>query len=201
MAAEKKKKTKKQDAKEAFSEHGADFAGQEAENDTLEHAEDLEPAGGNVQADFAENKALWQKEKEELLAGLMRKQADLDNLRRINKREQDEMRQYGLQEFLKKLLPVLDDLERGLKAAEEDKVASSYIKGLEMIYEKLLKIFEQEEVNVICALGEAFDPNCHHAVMQVEDQEAEPGTVVEELQKGYRHKERILRPAMVKVCK
>ncbi|MFU8794534.1 MAG: nucleotide exchange factor GrpE, partial [Dethiobacteria bacterium] len=145
---------------------------------------------------------IWLQEKEELLDSLKRKQADLDNLRRISKMEQSEAREYALYEFLTRLLPVLDNIERGLQSARADeKIPRTFIEGQEMIRKQLIQILEQEGVSLIEAEGEPFDPNCHHAVMQVESEEVEPGTVIEELQKGYRHRQRILRPSMVKVCK
>ncbi|MDY6826055.1 MAG: nucleotide exchange factor GrpE [Bacillota bacterium] len=139
---------------------------------------------------------------EELLDQLKRKQADIDNLRRIARAEQAEMRDYALHDFLCRLLPVLDNLERGLNSAREDKaVPASYVEGLEMIHKQMLQLLEQEGVSEIEAVGTPFDPNCHHAVMQVESDAEEPGTVLEELQKGYKHRTRILRPSMVKVCR
>ena len=144
----------------------------------------------------------WEKEKEELLDRIMRKQADLDNLRRISKMEQAEAREYALFNFLNKLLPVLDNIERALASAHSAKeLPASYIQGLEMILKQLEQILENEGVSVIEAEGTTFDPHCHHAVMEVESEKQESGTVAEELQKGYRHRQRILRPSMVKVCK
>jgi molecular chaperone GrpE len=143
-----------------------------------------------------------QQENEELLDRLKRKQADIDNLRRISKMEQAEAREYALYEFLCRLLPVLDNLERGLDSARADEnIPSSYVEGLEMIRKQLIQILEQEGVSAIEAQGMPFDPHCHHAVIQVEAEDSEPGTVIEELQKGYKHRKRILRPAMVKVCR
>ena len=142
----------------------------------------------------------WQQEKEELLDQIKRKQADIDNLRRIGKKEQSEAREYALHQFLCRLLPVIDNLERALESAEADQsVPAGHVEGIEMIYKQLLQIMEQEGVCEIEAEGCQFDPNYHHAVMQ-EDSEEEPGTVLEELQKGYRHRDRVLRPSMVKVC-
>lgn len=142
-----------------------------------------------------------QKEKEELLDKLKRKQADIDNLRRISKIEQAEAREYALHEFLCRLLPVMDNIERGLEVARADKeISPAYLEGLEMIRKQLMQILEQEHVSVIETEGLPFDPHCHHAVMQVEDRDNEPGIVLEELQRGYRHRKRILRPSMVKVC-
>lgn len=143
----------------------------------------------------------WEREKEELLDTIKRKQAEMDNLRRINKMEQAEARDYALYDFLCRLLPVMDNLERALDSARaDDDVPESFTSGLEMIYRQLLQVMEQEGVSTIEASGQPFDPHCHHAVMQVESEEDKPGHVVEELQKGYRHRKRILRPAMVKVC-
>lgn len=144
----------------------------------------------------------WEQEKEELLDRLKRKQAEMDNLRRISKMEQSEAREYALYDFLSRLLPVLDNLERALDSARSDQdVPDSHVAGLEMIYKQLMQILEQEEVKVIEAEGMPFDPHCHHAVMEVESEDSEPGSVVESLQKGYWHRKRILRPAMVKVCR
>ncbi len=143
----------------------------------------------------------WLQEKEELLDSLKRKQADIDNLRRISKMEQADAREYALYEFLSRLLPVLDNIERALDSAHSaENIPAAFVDGLDMIRKQLLQLFEQEGVSIIESLGEQFDPNCHHAVLQVESEEAEPGTVLEELQRGYRHHKRILRPSMVKVC-
>lgn len=146
--------------------------------------------------------AEWMQEKEELLDRLKRKQAEMDNLRRISKMEQAEAKDYALHDFLSRLLPVVDNLERALESARSDqKVPDTHVDGLEMIYKQIFQILEQEGVSVIEAEGNSFDPHCHHAVMAVESDETEPGNVVEELQRGYRHRERVLRPAMVKVCR
>ncbi|MGM0651567.1 MAG: nucleotide exchange factor GrpE [Bacillota bacterium] len=143
----------------------------------------------------------WQLEKEELLDQIKRKQADIDNLRRIGKKEQAEAREYALHHFLCRLLPVIDNLERALESAKNDQsVPDGYVEGIDMIYNQLMQIMEQEGVCKIEAEGCRFDPNYHHAVMQEHKEEEEPGTVLEELQKGYRHRDRVLRPAMVKVC-
>jgi len=144
----------------------------------------------------------WEQEKEELLDKLKRKQAEMENLRRISKREQAEAREYALHDFLSRLLPVLDNLERALESARSDEsIPGSHVDGLEMIYKQMLQILEKEGVSSIEAEGAPFDPHCHHAVMEVESEGEEPGHVVEELQKGYWHRERVLRPAMVKVCR
>lgn len=131
---------------------------------------------------------------------MLRKQADFANFRRISREEKEEVREYALTDFLGKLLPVLDNMERAIDSAREKDVPPSYLEGLEMIHKQFLQVLEQEGVTAMEPLGQNFDPNYHHAVLKGEDSEGEPGTVVDELQKGYMYKKRVLRPAMVKVC-
>ncbi len=202
MTAGKKKKDKEKPTLEELNNLGNEDENLQDEGYDIENEEAVAPGSGEEKTDLQRAEELWQKEKEELLDNLKRKQADIDNLRRISRLEQAEAREYALHHFLCKLLPVLDNIERGIEsAAAADNVPAAFVEGLEMIHRQLIQIFEQEEVSAINSVGEMFDPNCHHAVMQVESEEAEPGSVVEELQKGYRHRQRILRPAMVKVCK
>lgn len=164
-------------------------------------AEEVDAAAADAEqlSEHEQEKQAWKREKEELMDRLLRKQADFDNYRRISRSEKEETREYALFEFAAKLLPVLDNLERAMQSASGEQVPGSYIEGLEMIYRQLLGLLEQEGVTVMEAAGRPFDPNYHHAVLQVE--EGEPGCVAGELQKGYLFKNRVLRPAMVKVCK
>ena len=142
----------------------------------------------------------WTRQREELINLVQRKQADLDNFRRISRMKEEEIRSYGLAEFLTKLLPVLDNMERALATAREDgSVPESHIRGLTMIQKQLLQLLEQEGVVPFEALGEMFDPRFHEAVVQCAEGQGEPGSVVEELQKGYLYKDRVLRHAKVKV--
>ncbi len=158
--------------------------------ETVDQQDQLEQAGEG-----------WQQEREELLDQIKRKQADIDNLRRIGKKEQAEAREYALHQFLCRMLPVIDNLERALESARNDQsIPAGHVEGIDMIYKQLLQIMEQEGVCEIEAEGCPFDPNYHHAVMQEDREEEEPGTVLEELQKGYCHRDRVLRPSMVKVC-
>ena len=142
----------------------------------------------------------WTREKEDLIGLVQRKQADLDNFRRISRRKEEEIRSYGLSEFLEKLLSVLDNLERALDTAAGDgEVPETHCQGLEMIRRQLLQLLEQEGVEPIEALGKAFDPHFHEAVICSAEGLGEPGSVVEEIQRGYLYKERVLRPARVAV--
>lgn len=192
----RRKKDKVAKGEETVEEIKVNDAEEELSEDQLN-----EPGAQSALSELEAAEQKWLQEKEELLDSLKRKQADIDNLRRISKMEQADAREYALYEFLNRLLPVLDNIERALDSAHTaENIPAAFVDGLDMIRKQLLQLFEQEGVSMIESVGEPFDPNCHHAVMQVESVEAEPGTVLEELQRGYRHRKRILRPAMVKVC-
>jgi molecular chaperone GrpE len=182
--------------------NGQDLKANARDSVSPDQETDQPPEAGAELGELEAARLEWEKEKAELLDRIMRKQADLDNLRRIGKMEQAEAREYALYDFLNRLLPVLDNIERALEAARSAAdLPATYVEGLEMIRRQLEQILTQEGVTVIEAAGTPFDPHCHHAVMEVESEEYDPGTVAEELQKGYRHRQRILRPAMVKVCR
>ena len=138
----------------------------------------------------------------ELINRLKRLQADFDNYRKRTQREKEEMAELAGSEFVKKLLPVLDNFERALKVEDDFKEESSFKKGIAMIYEQFYNILNEAGVEPIETVGEQFDPTKHEAVMRVESSEHDDNTVIEEIRKGYRIKGKIIRPAMVKVaCK
>lgn len=129
----------------------------------------------------------------------LRAQADFDNYRKRTLREREEQAKYASMHLVEQLLPVLDNFERALAAAEGNKDAEAMHKGVEMIYRQFFQVLEQEGLKPIPAVGEPFNPEIHQAVMQVESEEHGEGIVVEELQKGYFIKDKVLRPTMVKV--
>ncbi len=141
------------------------------------------------------------REKRETIELLQRIQADFDNFRKRTAAEKEEIRAYSLFDFIGKIIPVLDNLDRALDSAKNKEVPHTYIEGLDMIRKQISQLLEQQGVSPIEAKGCIFDPHFHEAVLQSEEGEGEPNTVVEELQRGYVMKGRILRPAMVKVCK
>lgn len=138
-----------------------------------------------------------QEENAQLFTRLQRLQADFDNYRKRVKTEKQEWTTQAVCDIVRELLPVIDNLERALAA---DGTAESLAAGVELVFKQFLSALEKHGLSAIEACGGQFDPNCHHAIMQVECEEPE-NTVVEELQKGYRLNERILRPSMVKVAK
>ena len=129
----------------------------------------------------------------------LRLQADYDNFRRRTREEQAASLKYKSQSLLEQLLPALDNFERALKTEATNEQAKTLIQGMEMVYRQLADALKQEGLTEVPTVGEKFDPNRHQAVMQVEDSEYESNTVIEELQKGYMLKDRVIRPAMVKV--
>ncbi len=129
----------------------------------------------------------------------LRLRADYDNVLRRNKLDRESAEKFRAQSLLTELLPVLDNLERALQVEVTSEDANSLYKGVEMVYRQFLDAASREGLEVIAAEGEAFDPNVHQAVMQEQDAEKESGIVLRELQKGYKLKDRVLRPAMVSV--
>ena len=193
---------KKRNNEEETAASEQELKNKEQEAGGPEQEIDQQPEAGAELSELEAARLEWEKEKTELLDKILRKQADIDNLRRISKMEQTEAREYALYDFMNRLLPVLDNIERALEAARAAAgLPATYLEGLEMIRKQLEQILTQEGVSVIEAAGTPFDPHCHHAVMEVESEDHDPGTVTEELQKGYRHRQRILRPSMVKVCR
>ena len=146
---------------------------------------------------------LSQKEAEaaEYLDKLKRVQAEMENFRKRMLKEQEQIIQHAAQTVIRELLPVIDNLERALDAANAESDAAKLREGIELIYSQIQELLTREYVEVIDPLGRAFDPQKHEAVMQVASDEYEENAVTEVLQKGYELKGRLLRPAMVKVAR
>lgn len=141
-----------------------------------------------------------EKEKDEVYQRLLRVQAEFDNFKKRSQKEKEQERKYKSEDLAKDILPVLDNFERALQV-EQTEETKNLIEGITMVYRELESALEKNEIEAIETVGKEFDPNVHHAVMQVKDEEIESNHVVEELQKGYRLKDRVIRPAMVKVNK
>lgn len=160
-------------------------------------AEEAAEAGNDVGAS-AELEKL-RAESEEYQQRLLRTQADFDNFRRRTVKEKEELGKYASAKLITELLPVIDNFERALSSAGESADASSYTKGVEMIFRQLEGILQAEGLTPMEAEGQPFNPEFHQAIMQVESDEHDEGVVVEVVQKGYLLKDKVLRPAMVKV--
>jgi molecular chaperone GrpE len=137
-------------------------------------------------------------ERDSLLDRLARAQAEFENARRRAAKEQQEFRDYAAVDVIKPLLPVIDSFERALGAKSG---AADFRGGIELIYKQLQDALAKLGVRPVPAVGEPFDPHYHEAIEMVETADAPDHEVLEELQRGYKFKDRLLRPAMVKVAK
>ena len=137
---------------------------------------------------------------EELEDKVKRQLAEFENFRNRTEKEKSRMYEFGARDVIEKMLPVVDNFERGLAAIPEAEKGGPVASGMEMIYKQIMTTLEGLGVTPIDALNKPFDPNFHNAVMHVEDDEIEESTVVEEFQKGYIYKEHVIRYSMVKVA-
>jgi molecular chaperone GrpE len=143
--------------------------------------------------------AKLQAEKQELLDGLVRRQADFENYRKRIERERHHESRRGASSLAEDLLPVLDAFERAL-AAHDDPAYEDYRKGFQLIYRQLMDALVKHGLQRIETRGKAFDPHFHHAIERVESADHPDGTVLEEFQAGYLFHDKVLRPAMVRVA-
>lgn len=136
---------------------------------------------------------------EELNDRLLRNMAEFENFRNRSEKEKSAMFEIGAKSVIEKILPVVDNFERGLDAVPEEEKDSAFVKGMEAIYKQISTMFEEIGVVPIEAVGKEFDPNLHNAVMHDEDDTMEANVVSEEFQKGYLYKDSVVRHSMVKV--
>lgn len=137
---------------------------------------------------------------EELKDKLTRQMAEFDNFRKRTEKEKSAMYEIGAKDIIEKILPVVDNFERGLGAVTEEQKEDSFVSGMEMIYKQIMTTLDSVGVKAIEAVGNEFDPDFHNAVMHVEDEEVGENIVVEEFQKGYTYRDTVVRHSMVKVA-
>lgn len=135
----------------------------------------------------------------ELEDKVKRQMAEFDNFRKRTDKEKNAMFETGAKSVIEKILPVVDNFERGLASIPEEEKGTPFAEGMEMIYKQLIGELEKMEVKPIPAVGEEFDPNLHNAVMQVESDEYESGVIAQELQRGYTYRDSVVRHSMVAV--
>lgn len=140
-----------------------------------------------------------QQELDERQNRILRMQADLENYRRRVRLDQEAAAKYRAQSLIEHLLPALDNFERALNIEAKEDETKQVLKGLDMVYRQLQEALKTEGLEIIEAVDKEFDPNFHQAVMQVEDSNYGSNIVIEEFQKGYILKDRVIRPTMVKV--
>lgn len=125
--------------------------------------------------------------------------ADMENLKRRMQSEHDNAMKFMMQSFIEEMLPIVDNFERSLMIENPSDEVKSFLKGYEMIYQQIINLLTKHGVEVIETKGKEFDPNVHQAVMNVSDENFESNMIVEELQKGYKLKDRVIRASLVKV--
>ncbi|MCR4673080.1 MAG: nucleotide exchange factor GrpE [Lachnospiraceae bacterium] len=200
--AEETAENAEQQAEEAAgAEAGADAAAAEKQAPEEGAQEEAPGTSAEEQAEEpAEKEDPRDKEISDLKDRLMRQMAEFDNYRKRTDKEKSQNYEIGKTDFIQKILPVVDNFERGLDACSEEDKEGSFAKGIEMIYKQLEKVLEEEGVTPIEALGKDFDPMLHNAVLQQPSEEYESGKVIQEYQKGYMYKDRVIRHSMVVVA-
>lgn len=171
----------------------------ETKTDQTNQADDTTGSGEPAEVDWASEAERYKALAEEHQTRMLRALADMENMRRRVRKEQEDMAKYASLRLIENLLPVMDNFERALTADKENMTVESLLQGVDMVYRQIKQVFDQEGLSAIEAVGKPFDPHFHQAVMQVDDPDSESGVVVEELQKGYQFKDRVIRPSMVKV--
>ncbi|MBQ9341511.1 MAG: nucleotide exchange factor GrpE [Lachnospiraceae bacterium] len=129
-----------------------------------------------------------------------RQMAEFENFRKRTEKEKSQMFEVGVRTMVEKILPVVDNFERGLAQVPEDKKNDSFVEGMNMIYKQMMTAFDEIGVKPIEAVGKEFDPNLHNAVMHVDDDTLPENSIVEEFQKGYIYHDQVVRHSMVKVA-
>ena len=181
------------------------------EDATEETAEEtVETEGAEASEETEEKKGFFKKKEkkdkkdekiEELNDRLMRQMAEFDNFRKRSEREKSQMFDFGAKDIVEKILPVIDNMERGLATVSPEAMETdAFAQGMEKVYKHFMTVLEQAGVKSIEAVGNEFNPDFHNAVMHVEDEEVGENIVVEEFQKGYMYKESVVRHSMVKVA-
>jgi len=177
-----------------------------AEEETVEEAEEAvaeEPETEKEKGPFFKKKEKKDKKDEkieELTDRVRRQMAEFDNFRKRTEKEKTQMFETGAKSIVEKILPVVDNFERGLAAVTEEEKGTPFVEGMEKIYKQMMTVLEEAGVKAIEAVGQEFDPNFHNAVMHVEDEELGENIVAEELQKGYMYRDAVVRHSMVKVA-
>lgn len=194
---EEEKEQSEEDGKE---ENVQEDATEEETEEAKEGTESFKDKRAEKKKAKADKKQEAFKEKiEELEDRVKRQMAEFDNFRKRTEKEKSQMFETGAKSVIEKILPVVDNFERGLAAIPEEEKGSGFADGMNMIYKQLMTELENIGVKPIEAVGEEFNPDFHNAVMQVESEEFESGIVAQELQKGYTYRDSVVRHSMVAV--
>ena len=179
----------------------AEAAADESANTDAEEAKDTSSENADSEEKFKSKKADPRDAMiEELSDKVKRQMAEFDNFRKRTEKEKSQMFEMGASDIIKKLLPIVDNFDRGFKTIPEEERNSAFAQGMDMVYKQMLKMLEESGVKPIEAVGVEFNPDLHNAVMHVEDDSVGDNTVVEEFEKGYTYRDTVIRHSMVKVA-
>ena len=191
--AKKEAEASKDEAEEAKTEEASEEQEAETENQTEEKAS-KKFFGKKDKKDKKDEKI------EELTDRLTRQMAEFDNFRKRSEKEKSQMYEIGAKDIIEKILPVVDNFERGLGSVPEEEKNAPFVEGMEKIYKQLMTTLESVGVNPIESVGQEFNPDFHNAEMHVEDEGLGENIIAEEFQKGYMYRESVVRHSMVKVA-
>jgi molecular chaperone GrpE len=212
--AEEEKKTIEQDTEPETGQESSENteAAEPVDVESSETPADAEDAGepsaeNTDSSEKSEKKGPFKKKKkdkkderiEELTDQVKRQMAEFENFRKRTEKEKTQMYEIGAKSIIEKILPVVDNFERGLAAVPEEQREDPFVDGMDKIYKQMLGVLTELGVTPIEAVGKEFDPEYHNAVMQVESEEYETGIVAQELQKGYMYRDGVVRHSMVAV--
>lgn len=171
-----------------------------ADTEEAENADKDSEDSDKKKSFFKKKKDKKDEQIEELTDKVKRQMAEFDNFRKRTEKEKSQMYDMGAKTIVEKILPVIDNFERGLAAVPEESKEDAFVVGMDKIYRQMLTVLEEAGVTPIEAVGAEFDPNFHNAVMHVEDETLGENVVAEELQKGYMYRDTVVRHSMVKVA-
>ena len=211
MEAEAEEAAEKENDKEEDSEESREGENKEAGEADAKEEEKTEESDNEETEETAEPKKSKPFEKKnkkdkkdeqiaDLTDKLTRQMAEFDNYRKRTEKEKSAMYEIGAKDIVEKILPVVDNFERGLQSVAEENKEDPFVQGMDKIYKQLMTTLEGIGVKPIEAVGQEFNPDFHNAVMHIEDEEAGENVVVEEFQKGYMYRESVVRHSMVKVA-
>lgn len=190
------------EAEEAVRQEGEEIPEEEAETEAPEGEDPMtwaEKRAAKKQAKLDKKAQGYKDQIDQLEDKVKRQLAEFENFRNRTEKEKHAMFETGAKSVIEKMLPVVDNFERGLATVPEEKKEDPFVDGMERIYRQLLTELENIGVKPIEAVGQEFDPNLHNAVMQVESEEYESGVIAQELQKGYTYRDGVVRHSMVAV--
>ena len=209
MSNEEMVKEAVEEAKKAAEQETSEASAQEIEIEEADQEEAEEVVEETEETEEVEKKGIFKRKPkkdkkdekiEELTDKLTRQMAEFDNYRKRTEKEKSGMYEIGAKDVIEKILPVIDNFERGLAAVPEEQKEDSFVTGMEMIYKQIMTTLDGIGVKPIEAVGQEFNPDLHNAVMHVEDEELGENIVAEEFQKGYTYRDSVVRYSMVKVA-